>query len=389
MEADRMVNSFISRADLDKEMTVVRKMEIGETIRCGCCSSRCTRRPIAGTTTQGADRRAQRCGRVGIENLQAFYRRYYQPDNAVLVAGQFDRRERCRRSSRRSGRFRAPRARAADRAHRGTAAGRRPRTDADAPRRQQHRGRDVNVAPGAHPDTTALALLTVILADTPGGRLERAGRHAQGRMADVDVRRDEGSRRDPVRGRTGKDRPIEPVRAALLAEIEGWPQASHRKNRARVRMRNAYEKILNDPARYGVALSESIAGRLAPALYRARPRGNHHAGRRTARGGELPPDEPHGRRVPARRQTPACGHSAVARRGRAGTRLRRKAVAQAVPTFDPSPANIDAHTVRQTLPNGMELALLSKPTRRSGSMARWSCIWAIPSRCKGKQRLAR
>jgi zinc protease len=40
-----------------------------------------------------------------------------------------------------------------------------------------------------------------------------------------------------------------------------------------------------------------------------------------------------------------------------------KAVAQAVATFDPSPANIDAHTVRQTLPNGMELALLSKPTR--------------------------
>ncbi len=28
---------------------------------------------------------------VGIENLQAFYRRYYQPDNAVLVVtGQFD-----------------------------------------------------------------------------------------------------------------------------------------------------------------------------------------------------------------------------------------------------------------------------------------------------------
>src|SRR5205807_5632845 len=32
--------------------------------------------------------------------------------------------------------------------------------------------------------------------------------------------------------------------------------------------------------------------------------------------------------------------------------------------FDPSPANIDARTVRVTLPNGMKLALLSKKTRR-------------------------
>jgi zinc protease len=31
-----------------------------------------------------------------------------------------------------------------------------------------------HVAPGAHPDTTALDMLSVILADTPGGRLERA-----------------------------------------------------------------------------------------------------------------------------------------------------------------------------------------------------------------------
>ncbi len=31
--------------------------------------------------------------------------------------------------------------------------------------------------------------------------------------------------------------------------------------------------------------------------------------------------------------------------------------------FDPSPANIDARTIRVTLPNGMKLALLAKKTR--------------------------
>ncbi len=40
----------------------------------------------------------------------------------------------------------------------------------------------------------------------------------------------------------------------------------------------------------------------------------------------------------------------------------RQAMA-AVAAFDPSPANIEAHTTRQTLANGMQLALLPKPAR--------------------------
>jgi zinc protease len=48
---------------------------------------------------------------------------------------------------------------------------------------------------------------------------------------------------------TARTGPIEPVRDALLAAVEGWPQPVTRKNSsARVRMRNAYEKTLNDPA---------------------------------------------------------------------------------------------------------------------------------------------
>jgi zinc protease len=48
---------------------------------------------------------------------------------------------------------------------------------------------------------------------------------------------------------TSKDRPIEPVRDALLAAVESWPQPVTQEELARrVRMRNAYEKTLNDPA---------------------------------------------------------------------------------------------------------------------------------------------
>ena len=39
------------------------------------------------------------------------------------------------------------------------------------------------------------------------------------------------------------------------------------------------------------------------------------------------------------------------------------AAVEAGEAFDPSPANIDARTIRVTLPNGMKLALLPKKTR--------------------------
>ena len=68
-------------------------------------------RHFSGTTT-GRARSAPRADieRVPIERLQAFYRKYYQPDNAVLVvAGQFDEARPCACwSQRNSGRCRRP-----------------------------------------------------------------------------------------------------------------------------------------------------------------------------------------------------------------------------------------------------------------------------------------
>src|SRR3990172_5943742 len=85
MEADRMVNSFIARKDLDSEMTVVRnEYESGENN-----PARGARpRPLStaflwhnyGKPTTGARADMEN---VPIERLQAFYRQYYQPDNAV------------------------------------------------------------------------------------------------------------------------------------------------------------------------------------------------------------------------------------------------------------------------------------------------------------------
>ncbi|HEY3073639.1 MAG TPA: pitrilysin family protein, partial [Burkholderiales bacterium] len=93
MEADRMVNSRVSREDLDSEMTVVRnEFEMGENSPGSVLFQRMQQLAYAwhnyGNPTIG--QRAD-IERVPIDKLQAFYRTWYQPDNAVLlVAGRFE-----------------------------------------------------------------------------------------------------------------------------------------------------------------------------------------------------------------------------------------------------------------------------------------------------------
>jgi zinc protease len=92
-EADRLVNSFIRREDLLSEMTVVRnEFERSENSPQNLLGNRMMAAAFDwhnyGKTTIGNRSDIER---VPIENLQDFYKRYYQPDNAVvIVAGKFD-----------------------------------------------------------------------------------------------------------------------------------------------------------------------------------------------------------------------------------------------------------------------------------------------------------
>lgn len=93
LEADRMVNSFVRKEDLDSEMTVVRN----EFERSENDPSRILRQRIFALAFDWHNYGKSTIGnradieRVPIEKLKGFYRRYYQPDNAVLVvAGQYD-----------------------------------------------------------------------------------------------------------------------------------------------------------------------------------------------------------------------------------------------------------------------------------------------------------
>ncbi len=94
LEADRMVNSRVARADLDTEMTVVRnEFERGENQPAAVLNQRVTAAAYAwhpyGHATIGPKSDIEN---VPIERLQAFYKRYYRPDNAtLLIAGAFDK----------------------------------------------------------------------------------------------------------------------------------------------------------------------------------------------------------------------------------------------------------------------------------------------------------
>ncbi len=93
LEADRLVNSFISQDDLMSEMTVVRsEFERGENSPANLLDNRIMAAAFDwhnyGKSTIGNRTDIER---VPIKNLQAFYRKHYQPDNCVLVvAGRFD-----------------------------------------------------------------------------------------------------------------------------------------------------------------------------------------------------------------------------------------------------------------------------------------------------------
>lgn len=96
LEADRLVNSLIKREDLLKEFSVVRnEFERGENNPEQVLSQRILSAAFEwhnyGKSTIGNRTDIER---VPVENLQAFYRKYYRPDNTILIlSGAFKEAE--------------------------------------------------------------------------------------------------------------------------------------------------------------------------------------------------------------------------------------------------------------------------------------------------------
>ncbi|MEL6141295.1 MAG: pitrilysin family protein [Bacteroidota bacterium] len=180
LEADRMVNSFIAKEDLDSEMTVVRnEFERGENSPVGVLMKRTMQTAYQwhnyGKSTIGSRADLEN---VPIERLQGFYRKYYQPDNAfLLVAGKFDPEKTMEIIKEKFGKIPSP---DREKTPLFTTYTREPVQDGERFVELRRVG-DVQVVQalyhvpaGAHVDFPVVSVIVELLTSEPGGRLYKA-----------------------------------------------------------------------------------------------------------------------------------------------------------------------------------------------------------------------
>ncbi len=371
MEADRMVHSNIAKKDLDSEMTVVRnEYENGENAPFSVMLKRM--QSVAfdwhnyGHSTIGNRSDIEN---VRIENLQAFYRTYYQPDNAVLlVAGKFDE------------------ARALEwiRADFGVIPKPvrvlpkfwtlEPAQDGERQFYVRRKG-DIQmvaigykVPSGLHADSTPLGFANSILTGTPSGRLHKALVET-GKAAQVFGFPLEGvdSGLHIVGAIVKKGEALEPVRDELARIVEDFyrnPPSEEELQRVRLSSAKSYEEALNNHENIGVQMSEYIAlgdwrmffysrdseasvtaeqvGKAAQAYYRRDNR---------ITGFFVPEDAPQRADITA---PPTVAELLKD--------FKPKAAGEQAEAFDPSNINIDKRTRRSEI-GGLKIALLQKKNR--------------------------
>ena len=177
LESDRMINSYIAKKDLDSEFSVVRnEFESGENDPSGVLMERVLSTAYIwhnyGNSTIGARADIEN---VPIERLQAFYRKYYQPDNAILtVTGKFDPAKTLQLVHDYFANIPRP-----DRKLEITYT-KEPTQDGERQVTLKRTG-DVQViscsyhtAPGSHKDYAAIAVIDELLSNEPSGRLYKA-----------------------------------------------------------------------------------------------------------------------------------------------------------------------------------------------------------------------
>ncbi len=372
MEADRMVNSYIARKDLDSEMTVVRnEMERAENDPLRILVQRTMATAFDwhnyGKDTIGARSDVEQ---VDIGRLQAFYHLYYQPDNAVLViAGTFDPDKALALVVKYFGAIPKP-SRVLPKLYT-----EEPVQDGERQVTLRRVGNTqwlsalYHTVPGAHPDAVAIEAAVAIMTLSPGGRLYKSLVETKKASAVDDfnyVGHDPGFAMFLAQV-PDKD-PIDVARDAMLRTIEdikAQPITPAELERVRAKTLKSIEETFNDPQRLGVALSGSIAAgdwRLF-FLHRDHWRALNTADvDRVAAAYFKPANRTLGAFIPDARPdrspVPPVADLAAMVKDYHGD----PAVA-AGETFDATPTNLDARAQRATLANGMKVALLPKKTR--------------------------
>jgi zinc protease len=372
MESDRMVNSRVAKSDLDTEMTVVRnEFERGENSPDGVLEERVLstaylwhsygRSPI-GTLSD--------IEKVPIEKLQAFYRNYYQPDDAMLlVAGKFDPAKTLGWIAELFGSIPKPtRKLLPTYTEEPTQDGER---EVVLRRVGDHQSvmMAFHVPSGSHPDSPALDVLSGILSEAPSGRLYKA--LVESKKA-VSAGAENYSLHDPgvemFSAQVPKDKSLDDAEKTMLSVIDGLikePPNKEEVDRAKARILKNIDLELNNSGRVGLVLSEwgsmgdwrllflnrDQVEKVTPEDIARVAKLYLKADNRTI-GRYLPTEKPDRSVIPP---SPDIVAELKDYKG--------KAAIEEGEVFDPSPANIEARTTRITLPSGLKLVLLPKKTR--------------------------
>jgi zinc protease len=393
LEADRMVNSRVAKEDLDKEFSVVRnEFEMGENQPAGVLEERLYSTAYLwhnyGKSTIGSRSDIER---VQIESLRAFYRRFYQPDNALLIiAGKFAEKRALELVTTHFAPLPRP-ARALP-----TTYTVEPVQDGE---RQVVLRRTGDVAlvglgyhgvAGAAEDFVSELALIHILTDKPSGRLYKA--LVEGKLA-VSVGGDAYPVREPgmmhliAKVRAGQ--PLEPAQRRMIEVVEGLARApitAEEVRRFQARALKHIEIALTDSKQIGVELSEWAAQGDWRLIFLQRDRIKSltpEAVRRYAASYLIPSNRTLAlfipEKAPARSPLPAQPDVAAMLKDYRG----QKAM-EAGEEFAATIENIERRTIRKTLPSGMKVALLPKKTRGGAVRLRLSLHFGAEADLKGR-----
>lgn len=372
LESDRMINSYIAKKDLDSEMTVVRnELESGENDPFGVLEERVMSTAYLwhnyGKSTIGSRSDLEN---VPIDRLQAFYRKYYQPDNAVLtVVGKIDEAKTLQMINEKFGTIPKPTREI-------------PATYTVDPTQDGERSvvlkrvGDTQIAmagyhipAGSHADYAPISVLARILGTQPSGRLYKA-------LIDTKKASFTGAYsyqwKEPgllmTYAQVLKEKSLDDAKATLLKtldELSENPPTQEEVDRAKNELVKNIELMFNSSERIGLSLSESIGAGDWKLLFLNRDRVKNvtlddvkrvaaiylKPDNRTT-GLFIPTEKPERAEIPA---TPDVEALVKDYKGNETLSMGE--------AFDPAPANIESRTTRGELSNGLKLALLPKKTR--------------------------
>ncbi|MEP6503587.1 MAG: insulinase family protein, partial [Betaproteobacteria bacterium] len=305
-----------------------------------------------------------------IPHLQAFYRKYYQPDNATLiVAGAFDAKSALAQIVTSFSAIPKP-TRVLEPSYTVE-----PVQDGEREVTLRRVGGEQDLFATYHipsmasADMPAFEIIATALGDTPNGRLYKR-LVATGKATQAFAWANQSA--DPGQFNVGvmmkKDDDLAAAQKILLETVEGLqsePITADELKRTQLQLDKQFDQMLADPEQLCLALSESIAGGDWRLLFLDRDRVdaatleqvNAAAGKwikssnRTL-GRFIPTDAPE--------RTPLAQRSDV---DAALKTFTPKASVAAGESFDSTPLNLDKRTQLVTLPNGLKLALLPKKSK--------------------------